>query len=50
MIKEVEKLLSGPPLKKLKDSLKKCQDIENFISVGNTFISSLKHDLLHYYL
>jgi hypothetical protein len=37
MIKEVEKRLSGPPLKKLKDSLNKNPDIEKFTSDGNTF-------------
>ncbi len=37
MIKEVEKRLSGPPLKKLKDSHKKNPDIKKFTSDGNTF-------------
>jgi hypothetical protein len=37
MIKEVKKHLSGPPLKKLKDSLEKNLDIEKFTSDGNTF-------------
>jgi hypothetical protein len=37
MIKEVEKLLSGPPLEKLKDSLKKNPDLEKFTSERNTF-------------
>lgn len=42
MIKEVEKRLTGPPLKKLKDSLKKNPDIEKFRSDGDTFDFKLK--------
>jgi hypothetical protein len=47
MIKEVEKRLCGPPLKKLKDSLKENPDIEKFTSGGNTLDFKFRHDSLH---